>query len=69
MLRGLASHNEIRVLSKLLIGMMKIHGPQLPAQLRTELLSQLPASLFAFVSPELQPGLPAELPAPVQPVV
>src|SRR5262249_17498867 len=37
MVRGIASHNEIRVLSKLLIGMMKIHNPQLPAQLSTSI--------------------------------
>ena len=37
MVRGIASHNEIRVLSKLLIGMMKIHDPQLPAQLSTSI--------------------------------
>ena len=62
MLRGLASHNEIRVLSKLLIGMKKIHDPQLPAQLSTSIkalagtlrgnhLVAHPSELFSSLGP------------------
>jgi hypothetical protein len=42
---------------------------ELSAQLFPELLSQLPATLFALMSPELQSGVPAELRAPVQSIV